>query len=1006
MGDTPTTTGPALILKNTGQIFPLTKEPVSLGRKPDNTIVLSADDLKASRHHANIFYENGRYMLQDMGSVNGTFVNNQRLTGPHALADGDVIGIGAATVAVHLPLADTQPRLRPPASPIVAAEAAPAKLADTLIRAVSAAPLNNPYVGPRTFAREESDRFFGRELEARELLSLVISERLVLFYAQSGAGKSSLVNTRLIPQLQAEGYAVLPVSRVSGELPAGIADVANIYMFNLQLSMDESDSHPRYFTHMRLTEFLAGLTSLDGVHYFYDHDLAGSPEVADDDLQPAPYVLLIDQFEEIVTTHPSRWQDREDFFRQLAEAMAADPYLWVVLSLREDYVAALDPYAHLLPGNLRARFYMQRMGYDAALEAVKKPAEKFGRSFAPGVAESLADNLRQIRVQDAATAKMVATRLGQFIEPVQLQVVCYQLWQNLSQRPAGMITPQDLQELGDVDQALAQFYEQALTEVILKTGTSEIDLRNWFESQLVTESGTKGTVYRGPTATGGINNRAVDILVQKFLVRVEVRAGGTWYELIHDRLIEPILKSNQSWRQEQPLIQMARMWADSGKSEASLLEGQQLKEQLATNWRGLGPLVREFLEASQFAQKTREEQTAQEELRRAQELAEERQNRLDDQVKAAARLRSRALWITLFGILALLMGFAAGGFGYVAQERASAAIAARRTAEAALDQAVAAQHTAEAARGQAVVARSNAVGAQGTAIAESTVSAAAKATAEAGSAAAAANAAEARRLLEIQQATQTAEAALNLQEQAQVEQTRVALEATVTVQAATLTAPTPTATPTHTPLPPTKTPTGVYTPPPTATATATPPATATPTPDLTATANVEMLQALSQEVTAGCKINPGAELKRAWNKYETRLGCPTGEMVGGEFAEQSFENGYMTWSGIYQEIYAIVGDTSGRWRWFDQKTTDSYGPSDTGSCSANPPAGLYQPVRGFGAVWCANPDLRRDIGYARNQEYGISTNLIQKFENGVIIRDSQKRVFVLFAADSTFARED
>ena len=59
--------------------------------------------------------------------------------------------------------------------------------------------LDNPYVGPRTFTRQERDRFFGREREANDLFSLVVSERLVLFYAQSGAGKSSLINTRLIP---------------------------------------------------------------------------------------------------------------------------------------------------------------------------------------------------------------------------------------------------------------------------------------------------------------------------------------------------------------------------------------------------------------------------------------------------------------------------------------------------------------------------------------------------------------------------------------------------------------------------------------------------------------------------------------------------------------------------------------------------------------------------------------------------------------------------------------
>src|ERR671922_2722514 len=77
---------------------------------------------------------------------------------------------------------------------------------------------HNPYVGPRMFRTDEGNLFFGREREALDLLSLVISERLVLFYAQSGAGKSSLVNTRLIPGLNAEGeYEVLPIGRLNGD---------------------------------------------------------------------------------------------------------------------------------------------------------------------------------------------------------------------------------------------------------------------------------------------------------------------------------------------------------------------------------------------------------------------------------------------------------------------------------------------------------------------------------------------------------------------------------------------------------------------------------------------------------------------------------------------------------------------------------------------------------------------------------------------------------------------
>ncbi|MBK6431387.1 hypothetical protein [Candidatus Amarolinea dominans] len=296
----------------------------------------------------------------------------------------------------------------------------------------------NPYVGPRTFAYEQRHLFFGREREARDLLARVLSERLLLFYAQSGAGKSSLLRTRLIPQLQEEkGFVVLPVGRVSGELPVGVAQVDNIFVFNLLLSMDEG-ADPARLAHVTLGDFLARLTrqtvpdpeGRERKGWVYDADATAAPG-------SRRYALIVDQFEEIITSHPGRWREREAFFRQLDAAMRADPNLWVVLTLREDYVAALDPYAPFVADRLRARFYMERMGVAAALDAIRKPAELAGRPFAEGVAEQLADNLRQVRVPGQE-----ATVAGQYVEPVQLQVVCYQLWEGLREAEIGERRPE------------------------------------------------------------------------------------------------------------------------------------------------------------------------------------------------------------------------------------------------------------------------------------------------------------------------------------------------------------------------------------------------------------------------------------------------------------------------------------------------------------------------------------------------------------------------------------
>jgi Tol biopolymer transport system component len=437
-------------------------------------------------------------------------------------------------------------------------------------------PIDNPYVGPRTFTRTEADLFFGREREARQLLSRVISERLVLFYAQSGAGKSSLIHTRLIPQLEAADFTVLPVGRVSGELPADVGAVDNIYAFNLMLSLDQGEGDPNRLAHLPLPDFLARLTINPDEHWYYD-DAATLETLGDNTADGAPYVLIIDQFEEIITAHVEHWSERADFFHQLDQAMAADPLLWVVLTLREDYVAALEPYAPLLSDRLRVRFYMQRMGVDAALEAITKPAELGSRPFAPGVAETLVDNLRQVHIPGQA-----APRPGQYVEPVQLQVVCYKLWDGLKAQPPGPITAADLQAAGDVDSALAEFYEQALQVVITQTQAPEITLRRWFDQQLITEAGTRGTVYQGDRQTAGLPNRAVELLANQYLLRAEIRSGGIWYELIHDRLVEPIVKANRAWYERRlarnPLAKARQLWLESGRLPDKLLRGTPLKE--------------------------------------------------------------------------------------------------------------------------------------------------------------------------------------------------------------------------------------------------------------------------------------------------------------------------------------------------------------------------------------------------------------------------------------------
>jgi hypothetical protein len=468
----------------------------------------------------------------------------------------------------------------------------------------------NPYVGPRSFRRdaEEAKLFFGREEEARQLLVRVQTERLTLFYAESGAGKSSLLNTRLIPGLEERGYVVLPVGRVSGAPPAEMmGEIDNIFAFNLMDQIDDDATAPQRYAKATLSDFLKRLVSDDGVHFRFDPDLKPPPVNPE---EAVPYVLIIDQFEELLTTHPGRWLDRENFFRQLDQAMRDDPNLWVVLSLREDFVARIEPYAPLLADRMRGRFYMQRMQEQQALDAVRLPAQQFGRPFAPEAAQALVDNLRQVRVAGEETAP------GQYVEPVQLQVVCLQLWESLNPSAGHNITLADLERLAGgrslaefVDQALMDFYTRSLAEVLADPAVkalpdvSEAVLRRFFSQQLITELGTRGFVLQGESQTGGLPNLVLRLLRDRYLLRAENRAGGVWYELVHDRFVEPIQRTNREWfaRNQNPLTRAAQAWDAADRSPDKLLTGAARTEaeaQLAANPATYGELERGFVAAS------------------------------------------------------------------------------------------------------------------------------------------------------------------------------------------------------------------------------------------------------------------------------------------------------------------------------------------------------------------------------------------------------------------------
>ncbi|HEX2915957.1 MAG TPA: FHA domain-containing protein [Chloroflexia bacterium] len=95
----------ARLICNTGDVYEFSLAEINLGRADDNQIVVNSR--KASRYHAQIYYQDGKYYVRDLDSKNGTRLNGSRLLSDTLLNNGDHLRIGELEFTFDVPaLAD------------------------------------------------------------------------------------------------------------------------------------------------------------------------------------------------------------------------------------------------------------------------------------------------------------------------------------------------------------------------------------------------------------------------------------------------------------------------------------------------------------------------------------------------------------------------------------------------------------------------------------------------------------------------------------------------------------------------------------------------------------------------------------------------------------------------------------------------------------------------------------------------------------------------------------
>ncbi len=431
----------------------------------------------------------------------------------------------------------------------------------------------NPYVGTRPFRKGE--KLYGREQETSELLDLLIAERIVMLYSPSGAGKSSLLNASVLPKLEENGFHLLPVARVNHEPPPELERTPkfNRYVYSLLVCFEEGVPPEQRFP-------AAELASMRLKAYLQKYYARAEANAKPEDAPINAIVTIIDQGEEVITIDPAAREQKQEFFNQLGEALR-DRSIWMLYSLREDYVARLDSYIKPIPTGFSVRYRLRLLQADAALSAIQNPPALQGVTFEDQAARKLVDELRLMKVQqpDGTTKK----ELGVYVEPVQLQVVCRRLWTSI-ERDDMEIGVDDVERAGDVNTALADYYKLQVATVAAKVGVRERAIREWFDRKLITKQGIRGQVLLAPGKSDGLENEAIRELERTYLVRAEKRGGSTWYELAHDRLVEPVLNDNRAWFDAHlsSLQRAADVWNEQGRTEGFLLFGEEYIE--AEQW--------------------------------------------------------------------------------------------------------------------------------------------------------------------------------------------------------------------------------------------------------------------------------------------------------------------------------------------------------------------------------------------------------------------------------------
>ncbi len=399
------------------------------------------------------------------------------------------------------------------------------------------------YPGLWFFRQDQADIFFGRKRETEELFHQVRSSRVIVLFAKSGVGKSSLLNAGLSPHLAANGFIPITVlfTRTKTEENNTALTPLQILMSHLSLykSKDGISSGPdtRLWEQVKKCNFNGKCPVL-----IFDQfeDLFTYPREKVDELIKQFYELMHDRPPSRIVQSLLNIKPADRTKEQIA--WASQPLIKFIFAIRSDRLFDMQRVNEIIPAIFNNRFELPVLTESNARSAIVEPAKKVSdeRFLSPvftyerGALERIINNLKDERTGEIA--------------PYQLQIICSYIEDMIKESATDAkgvikeITTEVFNADVDTDKVLRNHYEQVLSQ--LGNADEQLLCRQLLENDLMENNNR----VRLPEGIVKERLKKNDTLLQKLLlsrlIKIETDAyGSIYYEISHDSLKEPILKS-------------------------------------------------------------------------------------------------------------------------------------------------------------------------------------------------------------------------------------------------------------------------------------------------------------------------------------------------------------------------------------------------------------------------------------------------------------------------------